>query len=50
MTAFTTLLFLIALFVLRFGIPFVVTITFCYLVEQFRGNGGDVAKDGYVTQ
>jgi hypothetical protein len=47
MTGFTTFLILILLFVLRFGIPFIVTIGFCHLMERFN-SGKAVTPIGLI--
>lgn len=38
MSVFTALLILILLFVLRFGVPFLLTMIFSYLMERFYGD------------
>lgn len=38
MSVFTALLILICLFVLRFGVPFVLTIIFGHLMERIYGD------------
>lgn len=46
MSVFTAFLILISLFVLRFGVPFVLTIIFGYLMEHIRSNRVAVSNTG----